>query len=302
MTFTLYDLGLTFYFATCFLFTGLAVSVALRAGLFNVGCEGQLQWAALLVAAAGTLTLPAPLSFLFLIVIGISAGAMWAGISGVLRAKFAAHEVLTTIMLNFIALALCQWVTVDLLQDPESQNPQTRMMNESFQWSTHDPVAPFFDGAPVNIFMIVAVLAAVGIYFWFERSRFALQMKAVGLNPVASRVAGVGVERIQVYAMMLSGALAAGVSLNEVMGSAGQYRLGFSSDFGFVGIAVALVARGNPLWCVPSALFFASLQTVTQNMELESKWMTRDMSFVFQGLMILLILLLHRRRKQHAGH
>ena len=302
MNLNLYDLGLIFYFTTCFLFAGLAVSVALRSGLFNVGCEGQLQIAACAAAIAGLVPMAAPLSYVFVIVVAVLVGALWASLAGALKAHCDAHEVLSTIMLNFIALAICQWLTVEHFQDANSQNPQTRMMHESFLWFQHDPLNSFFDGAPVSIFFIIAIIAAVILYFWFRHSKFALKMKAISFNTTASHFSGIVVSRLQILTMALSGALAAGVSLTEVLGSSGQYRLGFSADFGFVGIAVALVARGNPLLCIPSALFFACIQKFSQDMELESTWMTRDLSFVLQGLLILLIVVVSRKRSVRGAH
>jgi ABC-type uncharacterized transport system permease subunit len=279
-----YDFGMTLFYMTPLLFTGLSVSVAFRAGLFNIGAEGQLALGALAMAwAAFTFpSLPAPLSWAASVLAGAAAGGAWAGIAGWLKARRGSHEVISTIMLNFIAAGISSYAVLNPFKNPETQNPETLAIGAGHVL----PAIPGMGDAPVSWALVVGIGLAVLLGWMFERTRWGFELQTVGENENAARLAGIPVERVRIVAMVTAGALAAGVGLGEVLGSAHRYKLGFSPDYGFVGIAVALLARGNPLGVIASAFLFGALHKGTTDLDLETENVTRDLALVIQALII----------------
>jgi len=279
-----YDLGMTLFYMTPLLFTGLAVSVAFRAGLFNIGAEGQLTVGALAAAWVGIRfsELPTVLAWPLAGVSAAVAGGLWAGLAGWLKARRGSHEVISTIMLNFIAASVSSYVTLYVLKNPESQNPETAAVGAGF-WI---PSLPGFSDSPASIAWIVGIVAALLLGWAMERTRWGFELKVVGQNESAAETAGISVARVQVMAMVLSGVLASGVALGEVLGSAHRFKLGFSPDYGFMGIAVALLARGNPFAVIGSAFLFGALHKGTADLDIETENVTRDLALVIQALII----------------
>lgn len=279
-----YDFGMTLFYMTPLLFTGLSVSVAFRAGLFNIGAEGQLTVGALAAAWAGIAWphLPVGFSWFFGFFWAALAGGFWAGLAGWLKARRGSHEVISTIMLNFIAASLASYVTLYLLKNPESQNPETLFISSSY----HLPRIPGLSESPASFAIFFGIFSAFILFWVFEKTRWGFELKVVGQNEDAARTAGISVVRTQIAAMVLSGVLAAGVSLGEVYGSAHRFKLGFSADYGFVGIAVALLARGNPLGVIGSSFLFGALHKGTADLDIETENVTRDLSLVIQALVI----------------
>lgn len=282
-----YDLGLTLFYATPLVFTGLSVALAFRVGLFNVGAEGQLLMGAISAAAVGIWFphVPAPLSFGLATVAAFAGGAVWGGIAGVLKAYRGSHEVINTIMLNFIASALTSFLTLYVFKNPETQNPETRMIGESYLFSHWG----FFQGAPISSALIFALASVAVVYFFLARSVTGFRMRAVGSNEHAARAAGIAVDRMQVLALALSGGIAGLVALPEILGNAGKFKMGFSADYGFIGIAVALLGRGRAWGVVISALLFATLHKGSTSLDLETEHVTKDFSFIIQGIIILCV-------------
>lgn len=280
-----YDMGVTLFYATPLLLTGLSVSLAFRAGLFNIGAEGQLTLGALAAAAVGALFpgVPWPLAPLLAAMSAFAAGAAWGFIPGWLRARRGSHEVINTIMLNFIAAGLASWVTLYLLRNPDTQNPETRLVGPGYLIS-HLGV---FGDAPVStaLFLALFVAALVWVYLWKTPGGF--ELRAVGENEEAARVSGIPTARVQMWAMALAGGIAGLVGVGEVLGNAGRFRLGFSPDFGFIGIAVALLGRNRPLGIVAAALLFGALHKGAGDLDLETEHLTRDLSLILQALVIL---------------
>ncbi|HTL11056.1 MAG TPA: ABC transporter permease, partial [Bdellovibrionota bacterium] len=280
-----YDLGMTLFYTTPLLLTGLSVAVAFQAGLFNIGAEGQLTLGALAAAVAGIVLprLPWPLAPLAAAAAAFGAGAFWGWIAGWLRAKRGSHEVITTIMLNFVAAGLASYATLYLFANPDSQNPETRPVGKTFlihHFST-------FGAAPVSSALFLALAAAALYGFGLKRTSVGFEIKAVGQNEHAARAAGIEPGRIQVLAMTLAGGLAGLVGVGEVLGNAEKFKLGFSPDFGFVGIAVALLGRGDPLGVVVAALLFGALHKGTGDLDFETEHVTRDLSLILQAMVIL---------------
>jgi simple sugar transport system permease protein len=284
-----YDLGLTLFYSTPLIFCGLSVAIALKAGLFSIGAEGQLNVGALAAATVGACFPHVPGIFapcLALIAAAI-AGGIWAWIPGWLRVMRGSHEVINTIMMNFIAYALVGWVVRTYLQNPSSQNPETRDMGPAYFIRTHDPIAHFFGDAPVSMAFPIVVFLALLLWLFLEKTKLGFEVKACGENEDAARLAGIPVKRVRLWAMALAGALAGWVALPEVLGNAGRYRIGFSADYGFIGIAVALLAQNNPLLVVPAGILFGALHKGAGDLDIETEHVTRDLSLIIQALVIL---------------
>jgi general nucleoside transport system permease protein len=279
------DLGMTLFYATPLVFTGLSVAVAFHAGLFNIGAEGQLTMGALAAATVGAVWpgLPWPLAPVLATLAALLAGTAWGAIPGWLRARRGSHEVINTIMLNFIAAGLASYVALYLLKNPDSQNPETRPIGAGYL------VAPwkFFAPAPVSAALILALLAALVIWVLLWRTRLGFELRAVGQSESAARAAGIDAGRSRIIAMCLAGGLAGLVGVGEVLGNAGKFRVGFSPEYGFIGIAVALLGRNQPAGIVAAALLFGALHKGSADLDLETEHVTRELSLVLQALIIL---------------
>lgn len=282
---SMYDFGMTLFYTTPLVLTGLSVSVAFQAGLFNIGAEGQLTLGALAVAAVGACfpNVPAPWAIPLAILAAILAGGLWGAIPGWLRARRGAHEVITTIMLNFVAAGLASYFTLYWLKDPESQSPETRAIGAGFV-GHHLSI---FGDAPVGGALFGSAFVALLVGFLFRKTVFGFELKAVGQGEDAARTAGIDPAKIRIWAMVLAGAIAGLVGVGEVCDNAGRFRLGFSPDYGFMGIAVALLGRSQPVGVVAAALLFGALHKGTADLDLETENVTRDLSLILQALIIL---------------
>jgi general nucleoside transport system permease protein len=234
------------YKATTLTFTGLAVAIALKAGMFNIGAESQLAAGGFAAGAVGML-LPAsvsgPLAVVLLIASAALGGAVVGVVPGVLRARYEANEVITSIMLNFIVLALLNWAVAAHLHVPETLHTRPLVTGTMPRW-----------GPAV---LAVAVAAAVGWYVF--RSRGGMALRAVGLAPEAAECAGISTRGVHLAAFAAAGAIAGVGGVNFVLGYKHYYEDGFAGGAGFIGIAVALAGGGHPLGIVLAALAFATL-------------------------------------------
>lgn len=287
-------LGYTLYYTTNFIFTGLAVSVAYQAGLFNIGGEGQATLGGLGVALV-CLALDPVLPGLVLIplaIVGAAAfGAAWALIPGYLQAYRGSHVVITTIMFNFIAAGIMVALLGGVLMRPGQNSPQSR----DFAQSAWLPQLADLLGAvgveaarsPANLAFPIALLAALVVWALIWRTQFGYALRALGSSPGAAEYAGIPVRRMTVVVMALSGALAGMMAINEALGAQHRLTLGFSQGYGFTGIAVALMGRAHPLGVVLAALLFGALYQGGAELDFEFKTMTREMVLLIQGLIIL---------------
>ncbi len=254
-----YGFGQVLYKTTTLTCTGLCVAIGLRAGLFNIGGEGQLAAGGFAAALAGLALppgTPAALAVLLCIAAALAAGAVTGWVPGILRARFGAHEVITTIMLNFVVLALLNWAISTNLRVPETLH--THEIRAGALASLGD-FAPAFHGSAANLSLVVALIAAAVMWWYLFRSRGGYDLRAVGLQPDAAEYGGVNVGRVWVRAMTLSGALAGLGGINFVLGYKRYYEDGFATGAGFLGIAVALVGRNTPAGIVLASVFFATL-------------------------------------------
>jgi simple sugar transport system permease protein len=233
--------------------------MAARAGLFNVGAEGQLAAGGFGAAAMGFLvpsSTPSVLAATLCVLAAMSCGGAVGAVPGALRARFGASEVIVTIMLNFVVLALLNWVIAAKWHVPETLH--TPALTTGMIPRLMD-VASVFRGSAANLTLLVALSAAAAAWWYLFRTRSGYELRAVGLQPEAAENGGVRVPRVMLQAMTLSGALAGLGGINFVLGYKGYYEEGFAGGAGFLGIAVALVGRNHPIGILLSALLFATL-------------------------------------------
>ncbi|UFN47522.1 ABC transporter permease [Roseomonas sp. OT10] len=283
-----YAIGYTLHYATDLAFAGLAVAVAFQGGLFNIGVEGQAGLAGLGVtlAALGLEGLPAPVLIPLAILAGAAFGAAWAAIPGWLQAYRGSHVVITTIMANFLAAALLVYLLVNVLIAPGSMAPETRRL-------TTDADLPglgwlgFPPGTPVNLALPLALLSALGVWLLVWRTPWGYGLRVVGRSAAVAGYAGVNAKRTVVLVMALSGALAAGVAVNELLGVQHKLVIGFTGGHGFTGIAVALMGRNHPFGVLLAALLFGALTQGGAELAFEMPSVPTELVMVIQGLVIL---------------
>lgn len=288
-----YGWGFTLYYATNFIFTGLAVMVAYHASLFNIGGEGQAAMGGLGVALV-LLSLPLPHWALALPAAMIGAalfGAAWALIPAWLQAKRGSHIVITTIMFNFIAAAALNYILVNLLRPVGSMDPASaRFPNETHLPKLSDMAlslgVEWGKNTPVNISFFVAVIACVLVWLLIWRSRLGFEIRAFGKSEPAALYAGINPVRITVIAMLISGGLAGMMAINNVMGEAERLVLNAVEGAGFIGIAVALMGRNHPLGVFLAALLFGFLYQGGGELALWTS-IPRELIIVIQALVIL---------------
>ena len=288
------SIGYTLYYATNFAFTGLAVAVAFHAGLFNIGGEGQAYLGGLGCGLA-VLALDRYLPAWALIPIAIAAaalfGAAWAAVPAWLQAWRGSHIVITTIMFNFLAAALMVYLMVNVLIAPGSMTPQSRGFGTAGRMpAMHDILGGLgiaLSPSALNLSIVLAALCCVGVWVFLWHTSWGYALRTMGQNPDAAVYAGVNIRRMTMLAMCLSGALAGGVGVNELMGVHHRLVLDFPAGYGFAGIAVALMGRSHPLGIALAALLFGALQQGGTELSFEIPTITREMVVVIQGLIIL---------------
>lgn len=288
------NIAYTLYYATSFIFTGLAVAVAFHGGLFNIGGEGQAYVGGLgvaLICLTFDSLLPWWLTFPLAIVAAACCGALWAFIPALLQAKRGSHIVITTIMFNFIAASLMVYLLVGPLKPMGSMAPQTRTFLEGGQlpklnW-VFEAMGFTIRSSPLNISFILALVCAFLVWLLIWRTRLGYEIRTQGHSPRAARYAGIGETRIVLITMLISGALAGMMALNPVMGDQNRLQLDFVTGAGFVGIAVALMGRSHPAGIVPAAILFGVLYQGGAEIAFVMPNISRDMIVVIQGLVIL---------------
>ena len=285
-------IGYTLFFATPLIFTGLAVAVALRGGLLNIGAEGQLYVAAFATAWTGITfaNLPAVLLVPLCCIAGLGGGAMWAAIPGILKARFGSHEVINTIMLNFVAVALVGYLTQYHYRMPGDPIMETGLIGAG----AHIPrLGAFIPGLParipLNAAFLLALLSCWLVYVLLWKTKWGYEIRATGQNPAAAEYGGVSIRKEVVLTMAISGALAGMVGINEVLGYRYRYYDGFSDNYGFTGIAVALLGRNHPFGVIVAALLFAVLQRGGVPVDAFTQLVSKDIVLILQALVILFV-------------
>jgi len=280
-------LAVSLTYATPLIGAGLGLAVGFRAGLFNIGGQGQMILAAIGAGWIGfALDLPPVVHMLVAVLVGIAMGALWAGIAGALKAFTGAHEVITTIMLNHIGFYLLFFLlaTPGLLQQEGSSNPNTPPMAENAIMARI-----FGDSFPLHVGFILALIAVAFTWWLLERSRLGFTFRAVGENPSAARVAGIDVKRATVYVMLVSGALVGLAGASQVLGTA---TTGFSTDvdagMGFDAITVALLGRSSPLGVLGAGILFGAFKAGGAQMQ-AAEGIPIEIVTVIQSLIVLFI-------------
>ena len=286
-------IGFTLYYATSFIFSGLAVAICFHAGLFNIGVEGQAYVGGLGAALACLYLGFLPGYSLVLVAILAAAlfGAAFAAIPGYLQAKRDSHIVITTIMFNYIASALMGYLIVKVLQAPGQMNPETRPFPPGgIVPQLHELLAKFgvkWAVTPLNLSFLLALAAALAVWVLIWRTRLGYQIRTVGANPTAAIYGGISPARVTILTTLLSGALAGGMAVNIILGEEHRLILEFTAGFGFVGIAVALMGRAHPLGIVLAAILFGILYQGGAELAFDKPKISRDMIVVIQGLVVL---------------
>jgi general nucleoside transport system permease protein len=283
-------LSYTLFYASTFVFTGLAVSVAMQAGLFNIGAEGQMYFGGLGLTLA-MLAFDASLPWFLLIPAGMIGaalfGALWAFIPGYLQAKRGSHIVVTTIMFNFIAASLMNFVIVRFLIPAGEQNTASRVFSEAAAMPLLSDWFPALGDTPLNISFFFAIIALAIYGVMVSRSSWGYKLRATGLNKHAAHYAGVKISAMIIVTMLISGALAGLGAVNSIMGSTHYLSLNFVGGAGFIGIAIALMGRQHPVGIFLSAVLFGALTQGGFDLSLEKPNIPPEMVILIQGLIIL---------------
>jgi ABC-type uncharacterized transport system permease subunit len=277
----------TLTFATPLIAGGLGVALAFRVGMFNIGGRGQMLIAA---SVAGWIAfgfeLPWGIHMLVALIGGLVGGALWAGIAGLLKARTGAHEVIVTIMLNYVAFYLVSWLlrTPGLLQAPGSSNPKTPAMKET-------AIFPALLGPQYNLHFgfILAVIATIVVWWILSRSSLGFKFRAVGINPNAARVAGINVKGMYVYAMLIAGALLGLAGVSQVLGTVTTgFTAGIDAGIGFDAITVALLGRSTPWGTFAAGILFGAFKAGGFSMQ-AAEGVPIEIVLVVQSLIVLFI-------------
>jgi len=294
--FTWDNWGYTLFYATPLIFTGLAVALAFKCGLLNIGAEGQLVMGAFAAAWVGITfaKLPGFLLVVLAMLAAMLAGAAWGAIPGVLKAKFGSHEVINTIMLNFVAAGLVSYLTQSRYKAAGDPIMQTVPISEHAHIARFSTLlAPlgihFPQRIPLNIAFLLALLACFLVWVFLWKTKWGYEIRAVGMNPWAAEYGGISVRRQIVLAMALSGALAGMVGISEVLGYRYRYYHDFSPGYGFTGIAVALLGRNHPVGIVLAAILFGALIRGGLFVDIFTDNVSKDLVQVLQGIIILFV-------------
>ena len=284
-------LSYTLFYASTFVFTGLAVSIAMKAGLFNIGAEGQMYLGGLgltLAMLSFDMTLSAWLLIPLAIVASALFGAGWAFIPGYLQAKRGSHVVVTTIMFNFIAAGLMNFIIVKYMIPEGDQNPASRVFSDAAAIPQLSTWLPFFgENTPLNLAFLLALIALVVYWVAVSRSSWGYKLQATGLNAHAAHYAGVRISRTIIVTMLISGGLAGLAAVNSILGSTHYLSLNFPAGAGFIGIAIALMGRQHPVGILLSAVLFGALIQGGFDLSLEKPNIPQETFIFIQGLIIL---------------
>jgi simple sugar transport system permease protein len=280
--------------------SGLAAAIGFRMNMFNIGVDGQYRVAAFVAAyIAGEAWLPGALNIILAIVAAIFAGAMWAGIAGLLKVTRGVSEVISTIMLNAIATYLVSYF-LNKVAVKGSNNIHTKDIPLSSQLAGFDLIP----GAPNRVFTLTLLAVAAGFLFWLllSRTTFGFNLRATGMNESAAVASGVNVKRMVVYTMLISGAIAGLIGMPLLFGAYHNYGVTFQSGLGFAGIAVALLGRNHPVGIAFGAGLFAYLNEQANALQITAG-VSNDIVAIIQGVIVLSVVVAYEvvRRYNNAA-
>lgn len=273
-----------------YIIAGLGVALGFKGGLFNVGAEGQIYIGAVLTILVATmLKLPAIIHIPLAMAAGVVGGGLWAAIAGFLKARTGAHEVITTIMLNYIALRLTEWLIKSkqpyLLGDPlDTTGARTRVIEKSAQM----PGFMIGDTTRIHLGILLGVVLAFAIWWLLYKTTIGFELRTVGANPSAARYAGMSVAGTVILTMAISGGLAGFAGASEVLGVRSSLSADLFTGLGFDAIAVALLARSNPIGIIASGLLWGGLVTGASLMQVRAG-LSIDVIKIVQALIIMLV-------------
>ncbi len=281
------DFAYVLFNATPLIFTGLAVTIGFKCRLFNIGCEGQLYVGGFAAAWVGFhFDLPAIILMPLCIFAAMAAGSVWAAIAGILKAKFGVHEVINTIMLNFVAIAVTSYFVTEVYQETGQMIPHTPQIYES----AHLPrVSAFFgllpESNPLNVTILLALCAALFCQFFLKRTQYGYELRLVGDAPEVATYGGINVGAVTVWTMMLSGAIASLAGVWDVMGYRYRFLDNFSPGFGYTGIAAALLGRNHPYGVCFAAILFGALNKGALDVDILMN-IPRELFLIIQAVLI----------------
>jgi simple sugar transport system permease protein len=291
---TLRGFSYTLYYATTFIFTGLAVAVAFHGGLFNIGGEGQAVMGGLgtgLAALYLSAFLPAWAMLPLMLLAGMLFGLLWAAVPAYLQAYRGSHVVITTIMFNFIASSILVYLLVNHLRPKGNMALESAIFSDSAKLPGMQQALAWvgveWPASPLNLSLVLALLACVAVYFFMWRSRAGYRLRAVGSSASAAGYAGINAKHQTLIAMAVSGALAGMVGMNEIAGVSGKLILEFVGGAGFTGIAVALMGRNHPIGIIFASVLFGALFQGGAEVAFDVPGFSRDMVVMLQGLIVL---------------
>ncbi|MGY1811893.1 ABC transporter permease [Blastococcus sp. SYSU D00820] len=283
--------------------SGLAVAVAFRMGLFNIGVEGQYRLAGVVAAAAGAaVALPMPLHLLLIIVVAMAVGALWAGIVALLKVTRGVSEVISSIMLNFIAAGLASYLLTGPFRGsaPGAEIITTKDIPESGWFPDLNGIFSALGLAdprrPLYGFLLVAVVVGVLVAVMLKRTRFGFDLRATGLSPSAASASGVDARGMVVKTMLISGAIAGLIGLPDLLGDTHHYGTEFTGNLGFLGIAVALLGRNTPVGIALAALLFAFLDRSA--IPLQFAGIPASVVTIIQGTIVLAVVIANEVARQ----
>jgi general nucleoside transport system permease protein len=284
----------TLYYATTFVFAGLAVAVAFHAGLFNIGGEGQAMIGGLgagLVALWLAPSLPSLIMIPLMVLAAALFAAAWGAIPGYLQAYRGSHVVITTIMFNFLASSIMVYLLVNVLKPEGEMAPESAPFAESAKMPrVHtwlESLGVEWPSSPLNLSIVIAVIACILVWLLLWKTRIGYQIRASGASPGAAEYAGIAPQKQIMVAMAISGALAGMIAMNEVAGVHHKLLTDFVAGAGFTGIAVALMGRNHPFGIVLAAVLFGMISQGGAEVAFEVEGFTKDMVIVLQGLIVL---------------
>lgn len=288
---TPYDVGMVIYFMSILIATGLSVAIPFHCGKFNIGAEGQTLMGAFAAGLVGVYApdhIPRFLAVLMSFACAICASGFWGALAAAIRAFRGGHEVISSIMLNFLAAGLTSWFVVAFFQAPDSQNPEMRSIQDGFKLSRFS----FFDGAPVTITIFLVLIFVFIFWVVLEKMSSGYRMKVIRQSPPAALLAGYNEKKIIFWSFTLGSCLCGAAGAVMVLGESWRFRLEMSDGFGFLGIAVALLGRAQPMGIVFSAFLFSVLHHGSSLLDIESSKIGRDLAQVIEALVVLSVVAL----------
>jgi ABC-type uncharacterized transport system permease subunit len=279
------SVGYTLYYATPLIFTGLSVAWCFQSGLFNIGAEGQMTIGGIAMMAT-SLAMKDCSPFVVwpcALVAGFVGGGLWGSIAGVAKATRNVHEVLSTILLNFIAYGLAGFYILHIARDYQSTGPETLPLPEIFR------LPALYGDGPANSTLFIAIVVAFIFHFILWKTRVGFYQRMIQSAPKLAMYSGASPKKLIITSFFISGGIAGLAASNDVLSFVLRLREGFTAGAGFIGIAVALIGRNSAFGIVVAAIIFGALQKGSIDLELDTQNISRDMAVVIQAIIVLVV-------------